>query len=637
MAAIVKTFNGFVLNNSSYQAAVVDVNSLPNADLAFLQQMKNDPSWSGAYFGEARGIPVVIRIQNYATRFTLCQTLKAALKPGTTGVLVVTLDNGVDYQLTATVTSMVPNDDQTLYTAVLQSGPAAWQAVSAETDSWSPTGSGGTKGITVSGTVMTRLSLNITPTSVTSGWLYQQLYQLVNPPAIKYGSRPWCITLNTATLVSAGYMLASGYDLRIIVNDVEVPRWIPNPNNAATNVWFNLNFDPGYSLTLLTPVSSGGGVTALVFQPTANNKAALTAMPAAGILYHGTEWFKYSGKNVALYTVSVTARGVLGTTQQAHAAGDTFKHIQNVIYILYGNSSATDPAATNSHYDDNKPLFDLTNSSNSSWVYSATTGFQDPTNTSRPGSWKPSLTKKGDQSTTYLFTQNGGSGNLVAGMLEACWILSGRLQNETATIAWQMDCPGGIASITSTGSKRATTTSWPALAALQKSANGASWSQVWNESIPGTLNSWTAISHTGDTIGTNSLRFLISGSLKAVTGAEADLEIGTATVTFTSGNLPVGSLLGQVNQIHLNIALQNQTTGDTITLIYPMILNRTLVVDGENYLLSCDGVNVHGALTPDDGGRDVWIRLAPGANTLAAVLTNQGNLTIALSWLPRQL
>jgi len=222
-------------------------------------------------------------------------------------------------------------------------------------------------------------------------------------------------------------------------------------------------------------------------------------------------------------------------------------------------------------------------------------------------------------------------------MLEACWTKAGRLQNETVTITWQLDCPGGIASLSSTGSKRATTTKWPSMAGLQKSANGTSWSTIWTEAIPVTLNSWTAINHAGDTITANSIRFGIVGSLQALAGAEADLEIQTATVTFTGGNLPVGTLLGQTNQIMLAMILTNQTTGDTVTLIYPMVLNRSLVMDGENYLVSCDGVNAHGALTPDDGGRDIWIRLAPGANTLAAVLANQGNITVALSWYPRQL
>jgi hypothetical protein len=206
-----------------------------------------------------------------------------------------------------------------------------------------------------------------------------------------------------------------------------------------------------------------------------------------------------------------------------------------------------------------------------------------------------------------------------------------------ATIAWQMDCPGGITTLSSAGSKRATTIRWPALVALQKSLTGASWANIWNETIPGTLNSWTAITHNGDTIGAKFIRFLLSGSMAALASAEVDLEIGSATVVFTSGNLPVGSLLGQTNQILINMSLTNQTTGDAINLIFPIVLNRTLVVDGENYLLTLDGLNAHGALMPDDGGRDVWIRLAPGANTLAAALTNQGNLTIALSWYPRQL
>ena len=132
------------------------------------------------------------------------------------------------------------------WTVILQTGMTAWISVSEETSSWSPTGTGGNKNITVGGNEETVLSLNATTTTApTAGYIYQQLYQLVNVNGIAHGNRPWCLTLNTAALVTAGKMQADGDDLRVFVDNVEVNRWLANMNTTSTNIWINLNLSAG--------------------------------------------------------------------------------------------------------------------------------------------------------------------------------------------------------------------------------------------------------------------------------------------------------------------------------------------------------------------------------------------------------
>lgn len=60
-------------------------------------------------------------------------------------------------------------------------------------------------------------------------------------PAVDY---PVCVVLDTAALVSAGKMKADCSDLVVVVDGTEANRWIADPNDANTKVWFNLTFTP---------------------------------------------------------------------------------------------------------------------------------------------------------------------------------------------------------------------------------------------------------------------------------------------------------------------------------------------------------------------------------------------------------
>lgn len=634
------SFNGHTLNDTDFRGAVLSA-PLPGANPVFLALAKQDSQYAGTWTTDVRNVSIGIEIIDYANRYTLRQTLYDWFRRGTEGDLIVTMEDGANYLLPCVVVGITQDKDFPQFFSVsLQTEKSAWKSTTEETDSWTVTASGQTKTITVGGSTETALSLTITPTTnPAGGWQYQYLYQLVNTPGANFGLRPWCITIDTATLVTAGKLQADCDDLRIVVNGKEVNRWIANANNAATKAWFNVNIAPGYDLTLKTAVAASGDVGELAFFVTTNNVRAINAMPASGIVYHGTEWFQYSGKDAKTCRLAVTARGALGTTLQAHAASDVFKYIENVIYVLIGNATATDPADDDSDYDLEKPIFNLSSSDNTAWVYDATTGFYDISYPNRPGSWKMTLSTIGKLSQQYLIKQNGDTGDPAMGMLLQSWQKSNRWQNETASIVWLLNCQGGFYQVSMTGQKYRSTVRWPGFCGLQRSINGSVWTTVWSELTPVNEDTWTAITKANQSTPYSPtwIRFVLTGSIAAQADAAAYFEVLTATVTFTSAKVPDGTLLSQTGNYPLSVTIENQTTGDIITVTYPMLLNLGLEIDGETCEVMYGKVPAHEAITLDDESRAVFLTLAAGSNVLEATSDTMGTMSVALSWYKRRL
>jgi hypothetical protein len=641
MRMTIKSFNGHTLNDASYETAGLNFSTPAGADLNFVQIANQDPVDAGVFAGRARSFILWVTIKPYATRATLAEQLAVWFKRGTSGTLIATYTDGTDYQVEARVQAMVPEPkSSTRFTVTLQVGASSWRKTLAETSTWAATSSALTKAITVGGVEETRLVAAITPTATSSsGWRYQYLYQLVSPH-ILIGKRPWCITIDTAALVTAGKLQADCDDLRVVDGDQETKRWIADPNTNHTHVWFNRDFTLGWSLKLKTAIASSGAIGEIIFAANDNTDAVLRALPASGLLMHGTEWIQYSGKSLKYRKLGVVTRGALGTTLQAHAANAVFDFIQAPVWVLAGNAAATNPATDDDTYDDDKPVFDLSASDNTQWVYTASTVFYDPLHPERPGSWKPLETCGGSVSENYNITQNAETGNPALGMLMGSWLKNGRWQNESGSVNWSLSCPSGFTTISLTGSKYRNTVRWPATAALQRSTDGTSYVTVWSETSPVNASTWTAFTHSSVSVTGKYLRVVLSGSIVALANAACDLEMLTATAVFSTTLLPAGTLLGEGSNYPLAIMITNMTNGDQVTLVYPMLTNRVFLLDGENFLATYDGVNAHGAIDLDDDSRDAWIRLEPGSNTLqidpVTAGDDIGTLSIALSWYPRR-
>lgn len=643
MRMTIKSFNGHTLNDANYETAGLNFSTPAAADLNFIPMANGDPADSGVYTGRARSFIIWVTIKNYANRIALMEQLATWLKRGTSGLLVATYIDGYDYQVSARVQAITPEPKTGVkFTIVLQVAASSWSKVVAETSVWTANSGTLTKAITVGGVEETRLVAAITPTATSSsGWRYQYLYQLVSPKGLAHGKRAWCITIDTATLVTAGKMQANCNDLRVVVGDQEVNRWISDPNTNHTHVWFVANFTAGYQMTSRVAIASSGAVGEIDFVNTNNTDNTLADMPASGLMVHGTEWFQYSGKNYKYQKLGVVTRGALGTAQQAHSAGSLFLFIQTPVWVLGGNASATDPTIDNPDYNNDKPVFDLSQSDNTQWVYTTGTLFYDPLFPDRPGSWAPAESCNGAISDNYYITQNAESGNPALGMLMACDLKNGRWQNESGAIHWDISCLAGFTTISLTGSKMRSTVRWPATAVLQRSGDGKSWVSAWSESTPVNASTWSAFTHNSVSVsGSKYLRVMLQGSMAALANAACYLEMLTATVAFNTGSLPTGTLLGEGTNYPLAIKITNQANGDMVTLVYPMLTNKTFVMDGENYIAQYDGKDAHGGMDLNDDSRDVWIRLVPGTQTLqidpVTAGDDIGTLSVALSWFPRR-
>jgi hypothetical protein len=286
-------------------------------------------------------------------------------------------------------------------------------------------------------------------------------------------------------------------------------------------------------------------------------------------------------------------------------------------------------------------VFDLTASTNDSWVYSATTKFYDADAPGRTGGWTPSLTRVGNESEIYQNQGNVAGAAPAMGMQLSTWLKLGKAAGETATLAWQFKNAGGISAVSMTGRKYRSGTPWPATKAaiLQRSLNGITWVEVWSELTPSAAVSWEAITHAGAAITSNMpvVRFVFTGSLSASVDMDTFFEVLTATVAMVSANLPTGTLGSEKTNYLLNLSITNHTNGDAISLVIPMVLNAVMALDGEAYDTTYQGVNAASALSLNDESRAVWIRLEPGANALEITGTDVATLTVGLSWFDRRM
>jgi len=643
MLITIKTFNGFSLNSTNYFSAALRAKSPPDAKLVFVEQAKADAIYSGMFNINVRSLPVGVKILPQTGVPELEAELKEALRPGAEGLLVATFsDDGEDYEMdcvvqSITVDPMYPNYWQVIF----QTGDSAWRRVNYETASWDITASGQQKSITVGGYSPTRLGFTLTATELpATGFAYQRLGQLVNIVGYDHGLRPWCITLDTAALVTAGKMQASGADIRVVADEKYTPIWLADMNTNHTKIWFNIKLAAGQSLTLRTAIAATGDITQIQFEKTNDNKDAFSKLPERGFLLHGTEWFEYTAKGNNQTLTGIT-RGAFETTLQAHSVHDAFQWIEHSIFLLYGNSGAVAHSVGNATYDDKKPLFDLSASTNTSWVYTASTLFHSQAQPGRTGGWVPTVSKVGNESEVYSFKANATSGDPALGMEMSTWARNGNVKAEQSTLAWQMTHVGLIQEVSTTARKYRNTAAWPGTAAIQLQAlkNGRKWLQIWNSASPTNVSTWETITKAAEAISptADTVRFCLTGSLGATADVDAYFEVLTATVVFVSANQPAWTLGSERSNYLLDVTIENTTNGDMVELLYPLRLNKGLVMNGEDNTLLYAGVNAHGALTLDDESRDVWLRLEPGANTLEVVGNDVAILTATLRWKERRL
>lgn len=484
-------------------------------------------------------------------------------------------------------------------------GEPRWRATSLTTDTWSITASGQTRVISNAGTDDAYPVIRIKPTSPKSGgYAYRRYVSVVWRSANAGVDYPVCITLDTAALIAAGKMRSDGNDLRILVDGVEVDRWIYGINTTGTKIWFALNFQPRVAMTLKTAIASSGSIGSIEVNE------SMERMPESGLLLIDDEVFTYTSRVVSERRFAGITRAAKGTAMAAHTTGTAVHWLQRDVWLVYGNAEAAAPVVNNAR----APAFSWSASTNSSWSYDQ---FGD-SGEQRIGYWFRwgALTLAG-YGGCYSMTQRSGVGSPyeVAG----AWISA---QHGNA-YGWGLMNPCGITGITWTsGLRRRADTSF--LAHCMNWPRGATW---WNwhydPPTPSAANVWETWSWAGS--------FSVSDTVAlGLYFSPSDIEVGAATVALNSNEIPDVAVGSEIGNYSVNATMANETTGDSVSLAFVMSLNQEIEIDCYNRTVTylADNSRQLAALTVPAGQRH-WLRLAPGNNTLR--YTDMGTSAVTLT------
>jgi hypothetical protein len=597
---------------------------LPPAQVETLERIGAWPVIA-ALSRKAHKLALLIKILDYANLDTLRSQLFRWFDPEdeTPKKLIVENGAGVQQYVYALCEELRLYSDprhQDVFVATLTvDGDPRWRAEVEATDTWNITASGQTQPIVNLGEDDAYPVYTIEPTTNrTGGYAYRRWVPIQWLSANAAQKYPMAATLATNALIPAK-MQADGDDLRVVVDGVEVYRWLDAAswNSGASKVWFYTDFVGAPALTLKTTIAAGGAVSSIEINED------ISKLPDSGILLIGTEAFVYSSRSTIDRAVSGVERAAKGTTAAQHLATVSVYWIQHDVWIVYGNASVSAPTVDN----DYKPAFELDHSTNTSWVYET---FGD-TAGKRTGRWTPSgaisLCGWGG---VYTATQRtlATPYSVIGAWL---WRLHGN------SYGWGLYNPCGITNAAWTnGWKRRATTLAGAdfLCHLMYWVRGETWWR-WMDTpaSPTLLNTWEAMSYSGGA-------FAVSNTIMlALYFYASDVEAGDVTVTLNNTETPVVTVnaLEQGNySLACIITNTSVTPNEAITLQIVTNLNSEVEIDTYNRTVTwlLDGSRQFQALTVPTTRR-AWLRLLPGTNTLRFDDTGTGDVTLTTKFAER--
>ena len=453
----------------------------------------------------------------------------------------------------------------------------------------------------------------------TNHWKYRRFVPVFWPSG--RGARDYAYELtddvgfNTSALIPSKLTDESG--LGVIVDGVEVDRWFAAayslPGGFAsttTRIWANLDFQRGLSTTLQTAIASSGTVTEIAAG------SDISAWPAAGIIQIDFERFAYTGRDLYRNVFTGVSRAAYSSTTQGHAAGNTMHWLQHEVWIVY--TPGLNVAKTTD--DSRKPLIDLANSSNASWVWEVFASAAQPNRTAQ---WTPVV-----NGTATIF-----SGLYYTATTDPYQVAGINVPEVGAKLAenmgrWQVYLPCGLSGYDIDGACYGSAS----MVDIEVSANGATWSVVDNSPAgdPATWVSWNEAESglAGDLCYLAARPRLLGG------GNNLIAQIEQVTVTFQTAQRPSGYVGGEFGNYQLQMTITNQTTGEALVLSPLPGLQasaQSLQVDGvaKTATLLPDGINAYSAMRRD-AMRPALMRLAPGNNTIRVEETGAAGIVVAV-------
>ncbi|MDD2921797.1 MAG: hypothetical protein PHQ36_05870, partial [Anaerolineales bacterium] len=478
-----------------------------------------------------------------------------------------------------------------------------WRVETVSSSTWSVTDSIDTHNITCIGETAAPV-FSVTPFSAKSiGFLNYRFVEVMPPSATKaLPSYPLNLgSFNTAALVAGNKALPSGFDFRVMVDGVEIPRWFGSSTAAfgttQTNIWVTLSWRPAVTFTLGAAIAATGGVSSIQFANTQANRIAIAKLPARGILKIATganfEYFTYTGKDTTKLTLTGTIRATKLSSPIAHSVNDVCTWIQHDIWFVYNNPAATDPAYSNR----NKPMFDLDLSTNTSWTY---TEFYEE-GTPRAGMWNKSLLSSTLKTSAPYTGPHGSSADPAteAGLRIATKRVNNIEKAETAALLWSINCPAGFTRIASmTGEEYKYTSYKFPIVEVKKSKDAINYvvaSTIATATAPRVWQAWS-ITNLFLNGSYTHLQVSMSGTLPAFAGNEVCYEMQGFTGIVDSSAVPIATINAESSTYYLDAKITNLNTGKAIFVTYAMKLGSTLTVDCSTRSVTYgDGTNAHAA------------------------------------------
>ena len=536
-------------------------------------------------------------------------------------------DGSNDRYIEAVPVSCTPQPDATdiVYTVILQvHGDPRWRGVEDSSFStWNLSADSGLNNLNPASQDIVHPIIDITPQAAKSGDYAFQRFMPVRwlaGNAAKYPTDVAGAALDTAALTTAK-MQADGDDLRVVIGGTERDRWLGNMDTTTTRVWVNLDFAANVVMTLAAGIASGGSVDTI----TVNQN--IYGLANSGIVQIGSEFFTYTGKDVANKILTGVTRAAHFSTAAAHSAGDNVYWIQHEIFVIYGNSGVSAPLTDDSHM----PAFDLDTSTNTSWIFADFASVDGL----RSGSWTPYSI----QGTPRFY---GGNQDTEADPFAELGVEVIGSYPFTSTGIWLLNNPCGITNGNFTNGEQWASALTGTTADIVYLSAGGSPISAFTIAQPSLSSTWEAWSR-NQAFSTNppgvGIRLTTPGSLSVL----RLVECADVTVTLNSANTPVTAVGAEQGGYLLNLTLttlgiQTDVGGIQLNINFPMEVGATLRVDTYNKTVTYlkDNSNQAQAITMLGKIRRDWWPLKGGSSqSVSAEDTGTTDLDIDISYTPR--
>jgi len=637
----VVSYGGTVINDGVIYASKI-IEMPPLAEVSGIDVMRNEaaPEWGGKVI---KGGNFDLQIDFKGTAAAQIESLMTVFnierQELQSFVIEDTNNANKQWQINAAVMRFSKWDNNIALFKMYAPDPI-WKSVTQYGGTISAAGTTDASGtVTVTGNMDAYPTITITTTSYPAGGYGYRRYvlfynnstkELVNYPVNLSGTLG---TWDTATLVSGGKMQADGADIRLLVNGNEYPFWLNGMNSSTTTIWTTFNSQPAIKFLTAVSISNTGTPAFIDVKNTTTDKKAAALFPTAGIILIGDEEFTYEGYDAVKRKFTVTGRSVRNTAAASHGAGSTARLIENDICIMYGNATAEAQEVDATQ----QPIIDLTQSSNATHVYQEFADLEGK----RAGSWAGIITKSSG-GLSYLYTGNQGTVGTdpasAMGIWGAAWQYGTTWKAEALVADWRLYVPCRGTSVTSTGYKYLyTTTSGFPKPQLRSSANNSSFAVEWTEAKPSTSDSWVAWTHNNEAIaaGKYYLQYYFAGSVSGIQDATAAFEVSTVSISFDQSLTPYVDVRAEEQNYWMDLTLNNTTTGDGITIEYPVAVGIPMVIDTDARTVTYNGVNALGAVQRDSIRAEIF-KLQTGPNAITYETAAGGTIEIVFSWYDRQ-